>query len=138
MYIHNTYYPYSADLKNYQSIREYMTFNVYNHIELVNEIMNLISSKIDCLDIAFDPSMFEININIKKTTMRRAKGYKVSCMYYYGLMNAVYKEFFNNHPEIIQLINKSIGINLYDFDESKFDNICQFYCIGDKSVKIRL
>lgn len=136
MYIYGI--PYRTDLKLYHSLRDYMLYNVYPRENCIEDIMKLISSKIDCLDIWFDTMRYEININIKKTTMRRAKGYKASSMYYYGIMNSVFKDFFELHPEFINPINTYVGIDLTTFDESKFDNLCQINCIGDKNVNIKL
>ena len=137
MYINNVNY--STDLNTCQSLRSFMMSNVYNNIENINFIMNSIASKIDCLDIIFDPTRFEISINIKKTTMRRAKGYKADSMYYYGIVNSVFKEFFANHPTIANSVSQ-IGIELYNGDNAStnFSSICQVYCIGDKSVVIKL
>ena len=129
---------FATDLKIYQSLRDYMIYNVYRNMDYVNEIMNIIAQKIDCLDISFDSMRYEINVNIKKTTMRRAKGYKASSMYYYGIMNSVFKDFFERHPEIFMQAQQYVNADLSIMDESKFDNICQVYCIGDKAVTIRL
>lgn len=136
MYIYGI--PYPTDLKIYHSLRDYMVFNVYNHEEYINAIINLISNKIDCLDIGFDTMRYEININIKKTTMRRAKGYKASSMYYYGIMNSVFKDFFELYPNIAANVRAFAGIDLSNFDASKYDNLCQINCIGDKIVTIKL
>lgn len=133
MYINNQNY--ATDLQAYYKLRDFMMRNVYNSMDNINTIMNLIASKIDCLDISYDATRFTICINIKKTTMRRAKGYNASSMYYYGVMNSVLSEFLNSNPSIINALNHWLnspinGINL--------ENICQVYCIGDKTVEIRL
>ena len=140
MYINGLGYTISTTLKLYQSIRDYMVYNIYSRMEYVNEIMNIIGSKIDCLDISFDSMRYEINISIKKTTMRRAKGYKASSMYYYGVINSVFKEFLNNHPEIFVQIKECVNgcDNINTADDCNYDNICQVYCIGDKAVNIKL
>ena len=136
MYVNGISYP--TNLVMYQSLRDYMILNVYCRQDCVQDIMNLIANKIDCLDINFDSMRYEININIKKTTMRRAKGYKASSMYYYGIINSVFRDFFEIHPEFKAAAQACTGIDLLNFDESKFDNICQIHCIGDKAVIIKL
>lgn len=136
MYINNQNF-YTANLKYYQNIRDYMVLNMYPRPGVVDEIINLISSKIDCLDISFDSMRYEINIAIKKTTMRRAKGYKASTMYYYGIMNSVFRDFFTNHPEYFT--HMKLNVNGIGEDSIiNFDNICQVNCIGDKYVTIKL
>ena len=136
MYINSVYY--KIDLNIYHSLREFMLYNVYNHIEYINEIMNLISSKIDVIDISFDSMRFEININIRKTTLKKAKGHNEYYVYYYTIMNDVFKDFFERHPEIVNAIERTTSINLNSFNSNQFDNICQIYCIGDKTVSIKL
>lgn len=134
MYVNNSNY--SVNLKMYHSLRDYMIFNIYPREEMIKEIISLIESKIDCLGISFDTMRYEINISIKKTTMRRAKGYKASSMYYYGVMNSVFKDFFTNHPEIINKVNMYVQDNINNFNA--FNNICQIVCIGDRSVTVKL
>ena len=129
MYIHGVQY--LTNLRIYHDVKEYMIYNVYNHQEYVDELMGIIKSKIDCIDIDFDTMRYQININIKKTTMRRAKGYKASSMYYYGIINSVFDEFFHRHPEITRQIEQWVyNISFY--------NLCQINCIGDKSISIVL
>lgn len=133
MYIHGT--PYETPLDKYHKLREFLLTNVYTNIDNVNIIMNLIGSKIDCLDITYDAARFTICINIKKTTMRRAKGYKASSMYYYGIMNSVFNEFFNSNPYIKTAATNYIGSLITAME---YNNLINVYCIGDKAVEIRL
>ena len=127
--------PYETQLSKYHKLREFLLTQVYSNIDNVNTIMNLIGSKIDCLDIVYDAARFTICINIKKTTMRRAKGYKASSMYYYGIMNSVFTEFFNNNQYIKAAATNWVGTPITDMD---YNNLINVYCIGDKAVEIRL
>ena len=133
MYIHETQY--NTPLNKYHKLREFMLTQVYSNIGNVQYIMNLILSKIDCLDIEYDSTRFTICINIKKTTMRRAKGYKASSMYYYGIMNSVFTDFFNNNPYIAAGAMNWVGSPINDME---YSNLINVYCIGDKAVEIRL
>ena len=126
---------YATDFNAYYRLRDFMIKNVYSNIDNINTIINMISSKIDCLDISYDTSRFTICINIKKTTMRRAKGYNASSIYYYGIMNSVFTDFFNSNQNITIAAINWVGSPI---NEMKFENICQVYCIGDKAVEIRL
>ena len=136
MYIKDHYY--NTNLMLYHNLRDYMLFNVYNRIDCINEIMDLISSKIDVIDISYSSTRMEITVNIKKTTLRKAKGYEASTIYYYGIMNEVFKNFFERHPEIVNNISRFCEINLQNLNDIQFTNICQLFCIGDKTVSIRL
>ena len=133
MYINNQNYP--TSFNSYYKLRELMMTNVYNSIGNINTIINLIASKIDCLDISYDATRFTICINIKKTTMRRTKGYNASSMYYYGVMNSVFTDFLSSNPVINTAAECWIGSSIHGMN---FENICQVYCIGDKAVEIRL
>ena len=133
MYIHETQY--NTPLNKYHKLREFMLTQVYSNMDNVQYIMNLIGSKIDCLDITYDAARFTICINIKKTTMRRAKGYKASSMYYYGIMNSVFTDFFNNNPHIAVAAKNWISSPINDME---YNNLINVYCIGDKAVEIRL
>lgn len=127
--------PYETPLSKYHKLREFLLTRVYSNIGNVQYIMDLIGSKIDCLDISYDATRFTICINIKKTTMRRAKGYKASSIYYYGVMNSVFNDFFTNNPYITAAANNWIGTSITDM---KYENLINVYCIGDKAVEIRL
>ena len=133
MYIHGT--AYETPLNRYHKLREFMLTQIYSNMDNIQYIMNLIGSKIDCLDITYDAARFTICINIKKTTMRRAKGYKASSMYYYGIMNSVFTEFFNNNPYIAAAAKNWVGAPINDME---YNNLINVYCIGDKAVEIRL
>lgn len=102
-------------------------------------ILDLIANKVDCLGIYYDEDRHEINITVKKTTMKRAKGYKPNTMYYYGIMSMVFGDFFANNPDIIMQMQMNTGIDLYGITSQNFTGLsfCEVYCIGDKSVNIR-
>lgn len=133
MYIQEKYY--ATNLSAYHSLRDYMMLNVYSNQFFIDKIVELIRNRIDCISITYDANRYAICINIKKTTMRRAKGYEASSMYYYGIMNSVFKDFFTMHPDIVNNAIKHSGNAVADMH---YENLCQVYCIGDKSVEIRL
>lgn len=126
---------FATNFDAYYKLRDFMIHQIYNNMDNINTIINLISSKIDCLDINYDATRFTICISIKKTTMRKAKGYNASSIYYYGVMNSVFSDFFNSNPYIIAAASNWVGSPIHGM---KFENICQVYCIGDKAVEIRL
>jgi len=134
MYVNDVNY--RTDLVQLQYLREAMR-SMMSNPEMNQGILNLIASKIDCLDIGYDPANFKIDILIKKTTMRRAKGYKASSMYYYGVMNSVFAEYFERHPQVLPILQSQTGMDVSGIATSGFNSLCEIYCIGDKAVTIR-
>lgn len=126
---------YLVNLAPCMQLKDFMVYKVYNKDpKYIEMIANLIGSKIDCLEIKTDPIICTIDIEIKKTTMRRAKGYNASSMYYYGIMQSVFKEFFDQNPELVNFIKNTTNLDPY----ANLSNLYHVYCIGDKYVRILL
>lgn len=136
MYINSI--SYMADLIMRQQFKKAMQNTIYP--KYLGEIGNLINNKVDCLDVVCQqcpPYFFEIRITIKKTTMRRCKGYSADSLYYYNLMNEVFDEFFTNNPEAARSISAIYGLSV-EWLYHNFTGLCDVNCIGDKLVTIRL
>lgn len=136
MYINSI--SYMADLIMRQQFKKAMQNTIYP--KYLGEIGNLINGKVDCLDVVCQqcpPYFFEIRITIKKTTMRRCKGYSADSLYYYSLMNEVFDEFFTNNPEAARSISAIYGLSV-EWLYHNFTGLCDVNCIGDKLVTIRL
>lgn len=137
MYINNVNYRTRLDVL--QNARAVMITIMSNPINS-QAILDLISSKLDCLGIYYDNDRHEINITVKKTNMKKIKDYKPNTIYYYGIMGTVFSEFFASNPNLIRQICMETGLNLIGIDDvQSFTglSLCEIYCIGDKSVNIR-
>ena len=136
MYINSI--AYMADIIMRQKFKQAMRDAIYP--KYLGEIGNLINGKVDCLDVTCQqcpPNFFEIRITIKKTTMRRCKGYSADSMYYYNIMNEVFNQFFIFNPEAARIISCYNGLSVNDL-RANFTSLCDIYCIGDKLVIIKL
>lgn len=137
MYINNVNYRTRLDLL--QNARLVMITIMSNPVNS-QAILDLISSKIDCLGIYYDPDRHEINITVKKTNMKKVKDYRPNTIYYYGIMGMVFSDFFAANPDLIRQICTETGLNLIGIDSvQSFTglSLCEIYCIGDKSVNIK-
>ena len=115
------------------------------YIEQLNQIIN---KNIDCLSVEYDNLNYTFTIKIKKTSMRKIRGFSHDPIFYYHLLPGIFKEFINNNISLIEYyltervsndkttINHCMN-NLYS-DIYCLNNICGISCLGDNILLIKL
>jgi len=115
------------------------------YIEQLNQIIN---RNIDCLSVEYDNLAYTFTIKIKKTSMRKIRGFNHDSMFYYHLIPGIFKEFVDaNIVPIRQYLKERVGNdevaisqyinNLYS-DIYCLNNICGISCLGDNILLIKL
>lgn len=102
----------------------------------ISELINDIANSIDLFNIEVSDN-FNINIKIKKTSIKKFENYEHNSSYYYGILNNIIFRFLMNH--IFEI--KSILRNNELSDLINMDNINLFYNItvlGDNIIHVYL
>lgn len=141
MYINNT--SYNVDLHLVQSIR-YCLLSKYdlNHISILEEY---IKKYIPNTEIVYNSLTKSFTIKIRKTSIKKIKGYKNNVQFYYYLIGEAFNDFFKEQKEeIIKLLYDSFGDSAFYalntcINNPKFMyNLFNAYCLADNILEIKL
>lgn len=143
MFINQEIY-YSTDtyMKIANQIRYWLHTSVYSDQAYIQELVNLISKYIDCLDASYDAINKSITIKIKKTSMKKRHGFRHEPTYYYPIMCQVFRDLFFNHQSLMDnyifghsyMNNSNSLLN----DNCVLTNLCFVSCISDNIISIKL
>ena len=134
MYIEGQLYQYH--LSKINEIRFILFKTLYPDMNCIEELKQCIANNIETLSIDFDPSDFSFTVKIKKTAMRRIKGFNHSPIFYYSLINNVFVQFINENKERIRAQYPNIGE--LTTETSLFHYLATISCFDDNIVIVKL
>lgn len=144
MFIGNNQY--QTDLGTINHIRCILFSNFYNDPNKIESLKEIISRNIECLGIEFSPAEFAFTIRIKKTAMRKLKGFDHNPNYYYQTVSKIFSEFISAHEynilmglKITHPDNDPHQMLQYIYNNrSIMANLCYVTCISDNTLVIKL
>ena len=144
MIIGNTAYS-TTDLGDVLVFR-HCIFNLFQNNNYIQQLKDIISRHIDCLEIRYDQCTFTFYIKIKKTAMRKCHGFNHDPIFYYSKIQDIYKEFIScNENYIIPAVTQELHmtspneVSRLIYERSPMlANLCHVSCISDNVVVIRL
>ena len=121
------------------NLRYLMCAHIYGNHNNIIELMESIRKSIDPVSIEFDSGTYAFYIKIKKTNMKRYKGFSnIPEFYYSHFIIPVFFEFISNHyNELLALSDKALLDNTL-INQTPLINICHVTCISDNMVIVKL
>ena len=144
MFIDNTQY--QTNLVDVNNIRYLLCVNFYSNPNMITNLAEIIRRNIECLSLEFSAEDFSFMIKIKKTAMRKLKGFEHNPSYYYQTIAKIFKEYISNNEQVIlHALKCSIPdkdpymILRYIYDNQDImANLCHVTCIFDNTLIIKL
>ena len=144
MFIENTQY--QVDLATVNNIRYILCTNIYCNPTTIASLEEIIRRNIDCLGIEFSTENFSFMVKIKKTAMRKIKGFNHTPNFYYQTISKIFTEFISTYEQnILQAIKiKHPDVDPYQMlqyvynNQAIMANLCHVTCISDNTIIIKL
>lgn len=126
------------------NFRCFMHHYIYSDTNMINNLKDIILNEIPCITINYNEMQKSFTLKIKKSSLRKIKGYNHETLFYKMVVNNVMHKFLTFNKNIIY--NKMISIyrdqsqNLYNFIDSEdmAANLCRIECYNDNLIKITL
>lgn len=119
-------------------------FSLYGNVSNIENLENIISRNIECIDIEFSFCDFSFIVKIKKTAMKKIRGFKHTPEFYYQIISNIFKEFVSSHEqEILQALRIQYTdpysvLQILYAHHSIMANLCHVTCIHDNILLIKL
>lgn len=97
---------YRVDLTYIDNIK-YLIFtnlffsNLYENNTYIQDLTEIISKHIDCLSIDFSKTNYMFIIKIKKTSMKKIRGFSHEPNFYYQIISEIFDEFIHKNENVI-------------------------------------
>lgn len=129
----NNYY---TNLANLNKMRYILFTNFFNRNECIQELTGYISTNIDNLSIDYDAIQYQFIIKIKKTGMRKIRGFHHASEFYYNqIIPNIFRSFIqNHHTELCSFFGGTIPEEVY----TNLSNFCHVSCLADNILVIKL
>lgn len=145
MFIGSTQY--QTNLVDVNTMRYLLCTNFYCDPNMIANLKEIICRNIECLGIEFSITDYSYIVKIKKTVMRKLKGFDHNPSYYYQtIIPKIFKEYISTHEHIIlqALRNMYPDKDPYQVlrhiysNEAIMANLCHVTCISDNTLVIKL
>lgn len=126
------------------SLRQLFFSKFYNDSNYILELLEIIRNIFDPISIEFDGTKYAYYIKIKKTSMRKLKGFAhVPEFYYTNFINKIISAFICNHMSDITRSLTNISDPNYFMvrllnDAYAMASLCNVTCISDNILIIKL
>ena len=122
----------------------FMHHYIYSNKNMIDNLKDIIINEIPCITINYDEIQKSFILKIKKSSLKKIKGYNHETLFYKMVVNNVMQKFLTLNKNIIY--NKMISIygdqsqNLYNFIDSEdmAASLCRIECYNDNFIKITL
>lgn len=135
---------FSTDLVQVNDVRYVLFTKLYSNMDCIQQLSNIISERIDCLGIEYNPNTFSFVIKIKKTAMRKNFKFSNQPTFYYGLIPDIFMMFIkNNEQAVLDGLKEnyedpnSVLAYIYS-NPGIMGNLCHVSCISDNIVVFKL
>lgn len=145
MFIGSTQY--QTNLVDVNTVRYLLCTNFYCKHDMIASLKEIIYRNIDCLGIEFSVVDYSYIVKIKKTAMRKFKGFDHNPSYYYqAIIPKIFKEYLSTHEQaVIQALRHAhpdkdpYQVLQYIYsNEAIMANLCHVTCISDNTLVIKL
>lgn len=142
MIIGEKYYP--TNLINIGSIRYTFFTDFYSNKDYIGDLTEIIGKHIECLSIDYSDTSFCYTLRIKKTAMRKHRGFKHDPIFYYPTIQAIFSEFVNKHKDAVLKALANVtpypDLVLYYLNNHPelLTNLGRVSCIADNIIIINL
>lgn len=116
-----------------------LNHHFYVNQTILLDLMEVMRSTIDPVSIEFDSMSFSFIVKIKKTNMKKNKGFNNTPEYYYNnFIIPVFQKFIYSHyADIIRHTDPNMLNNVFA-NPSVLLNICHVTCLSDNVFVIKL
>lgn len=139
---------YNINLTSINTLRYLLFTNFYSDRNYIDQMLNIIQTNIECLDINFDPQFFTVTVKIKKTAMRKMPKFKHEPNYYYMPIQNIFKQFIQANEVLVRTyLSRTLGddmtaaqsyLNYLYATPSILANLCHVSCMADNILVIKL
>lgn len=139
---------YDINLTSINTLRYLLFTNFYSDRNYIDQMLNIIQTNIECLDINFDPQFFTVTVKIKKTAMRKMPKFKHEPNYYYMPIQNIFKQFIQANEVLVRAyLSRTLGddmtaaqsyLNYLYATPSILANLCHVSCMADNILVIKL
>lgn len=139
---------YDINLTSINTLRYLLFTNFYSDRNYIDQMLNIIQTNIECLDINFDPQFFTVTVKIKKTAMRKMPKFKHEPNYYYMPIQNIFKQFIQANEVLVRTyLSRTLGddmtaaqsyLNYLYATPSILANLCHVSCMADNILVIKL
>lgn len=138
---------YQTNLVDVNSVRYLLCTNFYSNPNMIASLEEIIRRNIECLGIEFSAADFSYIVKIKKTAMRKFRGFDHNPSYYYqAIIPKIFKEYISTHEQFVlqALRHAHPDKNPYQVlqyiysNEVIMANLCHVTCISDNTLVIKL
>ena len=120
-------------------LRHDLNHHLYGNQLIILDLMDIIRTTIDPVSIEFDVATYSFFIKIKKTNMKKNKGFTNIPEFYYGnFIIPVFLEFIQTHYNDIVNLRDPFMTDMVISNPSALINICHVTCLSDNMVVVKL
>lgn len=87
---------------------------------VILDLIEMIKNQFEIFNIGYNPLSKELQIKIKKTTMKKMSCYECTPNYYYTILNPIFLQFFKKHQNVLYDIFNRTGRE-YGIDQSSMN-----------------
>lgn len=138
---------YQTNLVDVNSVRYLLCTNFYCKHNMIDSLKEIICRNIECLGVEFSVVDYSFIIKIKKTAMRRLRGFDHNPSYYYQtIIPKIFKEYISTYEQVVlQALRHAhpdkdpYQVLQYIYsNEAIMANLCHVTCISDNTLVIKL
>lgn len=120
-------------------LRHTLNSHFYNNQSILVDLIETIRNTIDPVSVEFDILSYSLFIKIKKTAMKKNKGFANTPEFYYNnFIIPVFSEFIKSHYTDIAMKTDPDMLTMVLSNPSVLLNICHITCISDNMLIIKL